>query len=992
MGLRLDIEEDGKRRAVEFTQPELTIGRGPDNVVVINDPRSSRHHCRISRTPQGLLLEDLGSRNGTLLNGSAVKKNFVKPGDEFRIGNTRFQLADEQLSGGQPASEPVAERKAAAAGGTDDGLLEEDVPPEEAEAEPSSLASTVSMRIDRGSTASPGSTVTGSTMTGSTVSSPLGRSTRMPRSSGTGLPAPSGSPDRAVPPSTEAYLEGLEGEHSGEKIVIQKTPFTLGRGRDCDFTLRDKRASGRHARIVRDASGFSIEDLGSTNGTAVNQKTVKRALLSPGVIVQIGNSSFRAQVPSVRGGAASGREAGAAGAESLPSGASPPTGEEFVKFDVDKFLARDRTQHPLAVLAVVGILAILGYFTVDITRRLLERQVADPVQEANRISQNWSFEELAEEKAAGAEGKVPGWRLQEGDQGRLEVTQDHAQLPGSRALRVIGSSNDDLCRATYRGEILLDAERSYRLEGYVLNQGAFAAGLLVEWLRVTGDGHVEVARAYSETARQDGEAVDVNQIVMAPATASHARVSCLVVGSGRATFDRISFSPDASSPERVVAGGKAPGAGANDAPEEGEKEAEKEAEKKLGKDLRALRVFQSGPEEDPVLVTLEREGIFSIQRRKKQLVPALWAGLSPERDLHAFGPRLVPVRSGAGELNPFLLEGEIPDEKEKRWVSLETTAGMSSGDVKLNWRTAASPEGQPAAGVCLYMEVRGGPSSVEVHGPDPGAPVGQAAPQGPRGLVREIVLGERDERVSLIFSEPVKLSSKRHPSDPGRSIWIAEGAASSTQPPASPTQPPAGIEVRVSHGSRHETEAAHAHALAAEEEFRAGRVGAAIERLTKLPQLFPEQKAEIRRAQERIDALKKEGSETLTALAAEVAELRRTPTPVIYEVVLARASQLKERYAGTAECAQAEKVLNEVRQFWDGLGSKKKDEERRSIYEKAREYFSKNQLSLAELYFRWVRDADPQSEAGREAEHTLRLIDGRRKRDLNIHLLEPSRP
>jgi len=125
MGLRLDIEEDGKRRAVRFTQPELTIGRGPDNIVVINDPRSSRHHLKISRTPQGLLLEDLESRNGTLLNGSAVKKSFVKPGDEFRIGNTRFLLADESAA---LASTGAAPRDSTAEPSDGEDILEDGPP------------------------------------------------------------------------------------------------------------------------------------------------------------------------------------------------------------------------------------------------------------------------------------------------------------------------------------------------------------------------------------------------------------------------------------------------------------------------------------------------------------------------------------------------------------------------------------------------------------------------------------------------------------------------------------------------------------------------------------------------------------------------------------------------------------------------------------------------------------------------------------------------
>ena len=165
-----------------------------------------------------------------------------------------------------------------------------------------------------------------------------------------------------------------------------------------------------------------------------------------------------------------------------------------------------------------------------------------------------------------------------------------------------------------------------------------------------------------------------------------------------------------------------------------------------------------------------------------------------------------------------------------------------------------------------------------------------------------------------------------------------------------------------------------------------------MEMLRKLPQRFPEQKGAIQRAQERIEAWRKEASEALSLLGGEMAELRRTPTPVIYEILLARAAELKDRFAGAAESAQAEKILEEARQLWEGLASKKKAEERKGIYEKAGEYFKKDQLSLAELYFRWARDADPQGEMGRDAAHKLKLIEGRKKGALDVLLQQAGRP
>ena len=50
-----------------------TIGRAPDNALVIDDPLISKHHARIDLTPQGIVVTDLGSTNGIYLAGQRVE-------------------------------------------------------------------------------------------------------------------------------------------------------------------------------------------------------------------------------------------------------------------------------------------------------------------------------------------------------------------------------------------------------------------------------------------------------------------------------------------------------------------------------------------------------------------------------------------------------------------------------------------------------------------------------------------------------------------------------------------------------------------------------------------------------------------------------------------------------------------------------------------------------------------------------------------------------
>jgi hypothetical protein len=86
------LEPTGADRALAIDGGLLTIGRDPDNDVVLGDPRASRHHARLMARQGTLVLVDLGSRNGTLVNGAVVAEIALGVGDEIRIGDTRMLI------------------------------------------------------------------------------------------------------------------------------------------------------------------------------------------------------------------------------------------------------------------------------------------------------------------------------------------------------------------------------------------------------------------------------------------------------------------------------------------------------------------------------------------------------------------------------------------------------------------------------------------------------------------------------------------------------------------------------------------------------------------------------------------------------------------------------------------------------------------------------------------------------------------------------------
>jgi hypothetical protein len=70
-----------------------TLGRASENAVVLDDSFVSGQHARLLWNGKGWVLEDLGSTNGTQINGSAVKRAVaVRPGDVIEVGRVKLKL------------------------------------------------------------------------------------------------------------------------------------------------------------------------------------------------------------------------------------------------------------------------------------------------------------------------------------------------------------------------------------------------------------------------------------------------------------------------------------------------------------------------------------------------------------------------------------------------------------------------------------------------------------------------------------------------------------------------------------------------------------------------------------------------------------------------------------------------------------------------------------------------------------------------------------
>ena len=108
LGVRLNgylLLPDGQRVPIA---DGLTIGREDGCNVCLQDPKASRHHARIIVEGSVVEVEDLGSSNGTRLNGKAIRRRVLRFGDVIQIGTSLIAFVEEDQGPGEEGEEVAA--------------------------------------------------------------------------------------------------------------------------------------------------------------------------------------------------------------------------------------------------------------------------------------------------------------------------------------------------------------------------------------------------------------------------------------------------------------------------------------------------------------------------------------------------------------------------------------------------------------------------------------------------------------------------------------------------------------------------------------------------------------------------------------------------------------------------------------------------------------------------------------------------------------------
>src|SRR5688500_12510650 len=93
-----------------------------------------------------------------------------------------------------------------------------------------------------------------------------------------------------------AYIE-INTAAGSKQLILGREPVSIGRHAENKLVLADNMASRFHCVIEKAPDGYILRDLGASNGTLVNGRKVKSALLQPGDVVRVGNTDLVLVLP-----------------------------------------------------------------------------------------------------------------------------------------------------------------------------------------------------------------------------------------------------------------------------------------------------------------------------------------------------------------------------------------------------------------------------------------------------------------------------------------------------------------------------------------------------------------------------------------------------------------------------------------------------------------------------------------------------------------------
>lgn len=259
---------DGKGNRLEINR-EMIVGREAGCDFVLDEGRCSRKHASLQPSAEGILVKDLGSSNGTFLNGARIEQGIAKVGDELSFDTAKYKVVGNGI-----AQAPA-----------DATLLVPPVQPPASEAVKNDPVKPAKSAADaheaqKGAWWAPKDEGPEGTMLlspGAAAQAALVEGTQV-------MAALSGE---------EPSLVGLSGSVKGQSFKLKGDRWKIGRdGAECDIVLEDSGVSAFHAQIINEGATWKLINLMSSNGSFVNGQRVQTAYLNSGDRLQFGATEF----------------------------------------------------------------------------------------------------------------------------------------------------------------------------------------------------------------------------------------------------------------------------------------------------------------------------------------------------------------------------------------------------------------------------------------------------------------------------------------------------------------------------------------------------------------------------------------------------------------------------------------------------------------------------------------------------------------------------
>jgi pSer/pThr/pTyr-binding forkhead associated (FHA) protein/tetratricopeptide (TPR) repeat protein len=282
----LTIQKNGETIKSQALDGECVIGRSEGCVIRLDDRAISRQHVVLRPVSGGVQIEKKSEVAPLSVNGSECTRALVKEGDVISIGPYLMRLSMPPSTQQDAKPEPQVSPAVA------------DTPVAEAVADAGEFVSLDSSAQNSDAPQASGDAVE---LESGAEAEPMPEFSMDAQAPEDSAPVDLGE----ISVDEDAHTKVLSSAKVSARLVlapgaanvtdfeINKDEVSIGRGKDCDVVLDDKKASRKHAIIRRSGVNFSIKDLDSANGTFVNDEEISERELSGDDILRIGNVECR---------------------------------------------------------------------------------------------------------------------------------------------------------------------------------------------------------------------------------------------------------------------------------------------------------------------------------------------------------------------------------------------------------------------------------------------------------------------------------------------------------------------------------------------------------------------------------------------------------------------------------------------------------------------------------------------------------------------------